>query len=1306
MSKTSKFISLIVMLAVLSPALVRARELTYSSLVRNMAMEIASGSAPRDWYNNNATLCTWATDAYVSTNHSLKIDDASSTVLPYWYTKGMPIMPGSSYMLEWDWRYANIDASYPFSIQIRWWTGPVDGSGNVTGTLITQSQYFTGLGTISSFAHNIQLAAAPPNCQSADIMISASDANEGTGTLWTDNVILRPAINEVLNADVEYGTTAPTDWSGSANATWATDRKVSGGHSLKIDDSTIEGAEYWISKAIPVFDYPVVVSWYWAYENVAGGEGMFLQVRWYDGNINANNAATGNILRYDTFTTPMGTDTDFTFNTHTLTPPPGAKTADLAFWGWISGSGTLWIDDVSFTRLEPIGFSDTPTYIPAPKPPRRLIRINQAGISDLTVRRTMKCLEGLVAQTRPQIILSETGATPIYINELRDYWDIPFYQKNTDWQWYIHNFKDHLINGRYILCNDNDESLQVATTLSGIYGALVCPSTAVKTVLDAEGLTQFMDVRTGLTETQVLNTYSNELNNTVAIEEPVETKTSPHEYASFAKTFMFTESTTALRTSVFGTLLDDNTFLMGYKNANQNEDTAVQQSSAAKVAMPVSDGYPHSVTWASVVDKLGTNVLHQNTRVTDPPVDATKHYVAFANSGSDNLGMVYGWSNGSTDWASPNRGTYNNTWAGSCTLMDLGPVILSYYYRTASTGANKDYWVAGIGGLGYLYPAKWGDATVMAQMLARQMQRADMTEVQFIEDSSWSTLDPTHYTALTAQAQIRMLMMMNYTDMDYYAGAIRWGNGKPIFGARYQIKPGGASDETYAAVTSGLNSQPVNVYSGKGYSWVVSDSPVDTVAVIAGLSSNCKVVTIDEMVQVMAKAMDVSPWTFDNDEQGWSGEDNPDDSDGSVLFNASGGYIYAEGKDTIANTNWNVRYWKSVPIPAAAKTLSFKVRADTSAKQAHLRVRIKDAGGDYTTPQDWTLISSTSYATQTYDISSFRNQRVTIYLEVDGDGTATGRLRFDDITIALADIPPAPTAGNNGPTCAGSTLSLTASTITGATYAWTGPNGFTSSLQNPMISGATTAATGTYSVTATVDGLTGPAGITTATVNPLPTASVNSETICAGSSATLTATSDANSPIYLWSPNAETTASITVSPVSTTTYTVTVTDGVTGCANSGSGTVTVNPLPTVSVNSETVSPGGSATLTATTGASSPGYLWSPGAETTASITVSPTSTATYTVTVTDGTTSCANSGSGTVTVTAPLLASVTISNILGTTLTYGGGAGLRFVLLKSDSIATPLSGWDRLLTNNATPGTFTIPAVDAGSQVFYSIKSE
>jgi hypothetical protein len=61
------------------------------------------------------------------------------------------------------------------------------------------------------------------------------------------------------------------------------------------------------------------------------------------------------------------------------------------------------------------------------------------------------------------------------------------------------------------------------------------------------------------------------------------------------------------------------------------------------------------------------------------------------------------------------------------------------------------------------------------------------------------------------------------------------------------------------------------------------------------------------------------------------------------------------------------------------------------------------------------------------------------------------------------------------------TLNLTASTVAGATYSWTGPNGFTSTNQNPSIANATIAAAGDYSVTATIGDCTSvPATVTVA----------------------------------------------------------------------------------------------------------------------------------------------------------------------------------------------------------------------------------
>ncbi|MCX6873871.1 MAG: HYR domain-containing protein [Verrucomicrobia bacterium] len=221
---------------------------------------------------------------------------------------------------------------------------------------------------------------------------------------------------------------------------------------------------------------------------------------------------------------------------------------------------------------------------------------------------------------------------------------------------------------------------------------------------------------------------------------------------------------------------------------------------------------------------------------------------------------------------------------------------------------------------------------------------------------------------------------------------------------------------------------------------------------------------------------------------------------------------------------------------------------------------------------------------------------------------------------------------NSAAACPGSSTTLTATTNASApTYSWSPGGATTPSL---TVSPATTT---TYTVTVT-DGVTGCTNSAsgTVTVNPRPTVTVNSAAACDGSTqTTLTATTNASAPTYSWSPRGETTASITVYPDATTTYTVTVTDGVTGCTNSASGTVTVNPLPTVRVNSVTISAGDSATLVATTDASAPTYLWSPDGATTATLTVSPGATTIYTVTVTNGVTGCRATATGTVTVSPP-----------------------------------------------------------------------
>jgi gliding motility-associated-like protein len=198
------------------------------------------------------------------------------------------------------------------------------------------------------------------------------------------------------------------------------------------------------------------------------------------------------------------------------------------------------------------------------------------------------------------------------------------------------------------------------------------------------------------------------------------------------------------------------------------------------------------------------------------------------------------------------------------------------------------------------------------------------------------------------------------------------------------------------------------------------------------------------------------------------------------------------------------------------------------------------------------------------------------------------------------------TATNTGPYCVGATIQLNATGGTPtSTYAWTGPNGFTSALQNPSIASSTTLNAGTYNLTVTSTGCVANA-TTTVVVNPIPIVNAGlDQAVCQGTNVTLTGT---GATTYSWTGGV--TQGVTFAPpLGNNTYTLTGTTS--GCTATDQVSVMVNPIPTVNAGADqTVCSGTAVTLSGSGTATT--YTWNSGVTDVVSFT--PLSTATYTVT--------------------------------------------------------------------------------------------
>lgn len=352
-----------------------------------------------------------------------------------------------------------------------------------------------------------------------------------------------------------------------------------------------------------------------------------------------------------------------------------------------------------------------------------------------------------------------------------------------------------------------------------------------------------------------------------------------------------------------------------------------------------------------------------------------------------------------------------------------------------------------------------------------------------------------------------------------------------------------------------------------------------------------------------------------------------------------------------------------------SSTLSI-MQITTCAERANVAVTASSLNG---CPGDTLTLTASTVANTTYqwllngspvvgatstslNVTAAGNYQVAI---VNTTNACAGKTDFTTIQFQAAPVVAA--SAGNSTVCSGTSVALTASGA--STYTWTPGN----------LTGTTVTVSPTSTTTYTVIGLSTFGCADTANVSvsvlarPTVVASSNVSSVCNGNAATLTSSGAAT---YNWQPINTNGASVSVTPSSATTYTVTGT-AANGCTNTATVAVSVQATPTVTatVANATICSGNSTTLSGT-GATN--YTWFPGLITGQTPTVTPSATTTYTL-VGIGSNGCSSSATVNVTVNAtPVVAVSGVNEICeGETTTLNvSGADTYFWSHDSSTAAT------------------------------------
>jgi hypothetical protein len=273
------------------------------------------------------------------------------------------------------------------------------------------------------------------------------------------------------------------------------------------------------------------------------------------------------------------------------------------------------------------------------------------------------------------------------------------------------------------------ESVNSATAIAGVTGCLPVDA-KIKAKAEGFGLEIKIDA-SNMTERACFDVYKEKFN-TDGLVQQSPNNVNLRDWAVACGYFIFFREGTETKDLMFrGEVhdwVDEDAPMFGWVPNDEGQDVTVASQYGQ---FTIASDHSKNTTVFACRKAFGDIDFTQKAKETEIKAEAGKHYICIMMSDGDNVQM---WYNGFTErdiyFGAERDNSFPMGWSVQPALLDLGPNILNHLKNEAG---EKDYFVASVSGLGYIYPQVYPTLDTYTKALGAYLSRLDLSVVQILD---------------------------------------------------------------------------------------------------------------------------------------------------------------------------------------------------------------------------------------------------------------------------------------------------------------------------------------------------------------------------------------------------------------------------------------------------------------------------------------------------------------------------------------------------------------------------------------------